>query len=83
MTHYGQSLGKMEDFDDIVLSSDDDIYTEGKGQYDTWDHSSLHCIVDDTEDHFGGFLHKKRSSDLEENERKVDRLNANCYIMCI
>ena len=70
LTYYHQSLGKMEYFDDIILSSDDDNYTEGKGQYDIGDHLSIHCIVDSTEDHFGGFLHEKRSSDLEENEKE-------------
>ena len=58
LTHLGQSIGEMESFNELQLSSDDDNQSKQNSC------RSKHCIridstVDDTETHFGGFLKKK------------------------
>ena len=82
LTHYDQWLSKMEYFDDIVLSSDDDIFTEGKGQYlrpfiiklYSWCYVLRTILVD---------FYIKEIFRSKGEWKKVDILNIKCYIVCV
>lgn len=58
LTHYGQSLSKLDDFDDVGLGLDDDDEEEnGRGQLDR-------DIVRKT--HFGGFGDEDEEADDDQ-----------------
>ena len=69
LTHYGQSLSKLDDFDNVGLGLDDEEEEEGGGQIDK-------SIVQKS--HFGGFGDEESEED-DEDEVNIHSLPNLCW----